>query len=1599
MSIARHHTEWLALLDLSGPFLALPVLMHAFPQGLDAPDADVARELRLAYEEWLDNSRGLQPDSALHRTWVAWVLRRVLALPDQTLRVSGIGHRVSDDWLTVSVPEHGEVLRPDVVIGEPISPDLTPDLAPRILVMIVPPSQGLEKPVARAAWQASPATRMMTLLRGAQVRLGLLTNGEQWMLVDRPEDENATTGFASWYARLWLDEPLTLRAFRSLLGAHRLFGVPASESLEALLAASAHNQQEVTDQLGYQVRRAVELLVQALDLADQNEGGRLLRDLPESELYEAALTVMMRLVFLLFAEEQGLLLLGDAVYDQHYAAATLLSALRKEADAVGEEVLERRYDAWGRLLALFRAVHAGFQHDRLSMPAYGGSLFDPERFPFLEGREGSRKDAKTQSREGSRKDAKTQSRDLEDENLSGFAALREIPGSALREQEARPPLVNNRTVLHLLEALQILRVKVRDGSPFEARRLSFRALDIEQIGHVYEGLLDHTALRATEPILGLAGTRDREPEISLAQLELISRKDAKTQSRDLVNENLSGFAPLREHNNEEFSRKDAKTQSRDLMNENLSAFAPLRENRELLAYLREATGRSESALRKALAAPLDAWRAGQLRAACGNDAALYARVLPFAGLVRDDDYARPLVIPTGSVYVTAGAERRATGTHYTPRSLTEPLVQHTLEPLVYHGPAEGLPKEQWRLRSAEHILTLQVCDMAMGSGAFLVQACRYLAERLVEAVDASRKAAKPQSRDPVDENLCALAPLREHNEDASRKAAKPQSRDPMDENLCAFAPLREISDPEERLILARRLIADRCLYGVDKNPLAVEMAKLSLWLITLAKGRPFSFLDHALRCGDALLGLGAAEQLTRWSLRVDQADHKLDWVTGPVEKALRQAFALRGTIRTTPVLDARDATHKAHLLERAAQAMTFVRLGADLLVAAALAPDPKAREERKGRFLSRYAMLLRAADEGRDVTALYAELQGEADDLLQGRRPFHWPLEFPEVFDSEGSRKAAKPQSRIVSRQDAKPQSRTVSRKAAKPQSRDLMDENLCAFAPLRETSEAALRETSEAPLRETSEAGFAALIGNPPFQGGQRITGALGTSYRDYLVAYLARGVRGSADLCAYFFLRGGTLLQPGGMAGLLATNTLAQGDTREVGLDQLTAAGFAIPRAVPSRPWPGTAGVEVAHVWLRHGAWQGPFVLNEQPVSGITPFLSAPGATSGNPYRLQANQGKSFIGSYVLGMGFVLSPEEAHALIERDPRNREALFPYLNGEDLNSRPDQSPSRWVINFHDWPLERAESYPDLMAIVRAKVKPEREKLGDGNPTAKDRSRRWWQFARQTMNLYATIAGMERVLAIPRVSKYLTCSWRPLGEVPSEATVVIASSASQMFGILQSTFHEEWSRMQGSTLETRMRYTPSDCFETFPFPTCLEESSRQGAKAQSTPNLSGFAALREPSEAALREPLDSIGEAYHTHRQQIMLTRQEGLTKTYNRFHSPAETSADIVELRRLHAAMDNAVAAAYGWEDLDLGHGFHETKQGLRYTISEAARRAVLDRLLALNHERYADEGSRKGAKAQSGERKEGARKGAKAQSRERKGKGGSDVEGQERLL
>jgi hypothetical protein len=194
---------------------------------------------------------------------------------------------------------------------------------------------------------------------------------------------------------------------------------------------------------------------------------------------------------------------------------------------------------------------------------------------------------------------------------------------------------------------------------------------------------------------------------------------------------------------------------------------------------------------------------------------------------------------------------------------------------------------------------------------------------------------------------------------------------------------------------------------------------------------------------------------------------------------------------------------------------------------------------------------------------------------------------------------------------------------------------------------------------------GFDAVVANPPFLGGKRISTANGTSYREYLVLSLAHGLSGSADLIAYFLLRMCNIARS---VGTLATNTVSQGDTREVGLDRVVDSGWTIQRAVKSERWPNEASLEIAKLWLWRDAWTSQPVLNGTPaLAGITASLERATRVLLSPEPLHANVAKSFIGSYVNGMGFILTPEQATSLLHADPRNADVLFPYLNGADLS--------------------------------------------------------------------------------------------------------------------------------------------------------------------------------------------------------------------------------------------------------------------------------------------------------------------------------------------
>ncbi|MEH8183194.1 Eco57I restriction-modification methylase domain-containing protein [Aeromonas allosaccharophila] len=851
------HDDWLSLIDISGPFMAVPVLKEAFPQGLEELDGTKRKRLRQAYEEWRDALEQDDPQlDELHSAWIDEVLSRGLELDED-----GKGDVLKRaDWCAINLkavlPDHGVALSPDQAVVDEQRAN-----KPMMLIHTYAQDVDLDATQKLDGWAATPADRMVQLCRTLGCRLGLITNGERWMIVDAPV--GAVTSFASWYARLWSQEPITLQAFVHLLSIRRFF-FDESEQLPALFDSSLKYQDEVTDALGEQVRRAVEVLIQSLDKADQDRNRELLHDVKEPELYEAALTVMMRLVFLLSAEERGLLLLGDERYEANYALSTLRMQLRKES----EEILERRWDAWSRLLAIFRAVYCGVEHENLRLPALGSSLFDPDHFPFLEGR---------------------------------------AKGSNWRVDAARPLPIDNRTVLLLLEAIQ----------QFQGRTLSYRALDVEQIGYVYEGLLERTVKRTDEVTLELDATkRSQSPWVKLAELDAASIDGAE----------------------------------------------------RLVELLQERSGSSVSRVHNGLSKPIDDTLADRLLTTCQGNLQLRDRIKPYANLLRTDPWGYPLVYPAGAFIVTSGSNRRETGTHYTPKSLTEAIVTETLTPVAYIGPANGTPREGWRLKSPAELLDLKICDPAMGSGAFLVQACRWLADRLNEAWSLAEANGKAIS---VDGDVLDLL----------------DTQEPLPRDLDA------------RIVIARRLIAERCLYGVDLNPLAVELAKLSIWLVTLAKGRPFGFLDHSLRCGDSLLGIHRLDQLTQLSMK-PTGQGQLPLFGQNIEKAVREAIELRQKLREMPIRDIHDVEAMARLDADTRRKLEVPECIADAFIGEVFAAG-------LGNALASLTIQAEQAIDGdRDVLATMCQrsIAAFSTDLpadKAARRPFHWPLEFPEVFCSK----------------------------------------------------------------------------------------------------------------------------------------------------------------------------------------------------------------------------------------------------------------------------------------------------------------------------------------------------------------------------------------------------------------------------------------------------------------------------------------------------------------------------------------------------------------------------------------------------------------------
>ena len=1303
------HLEWIGFVRPTGLVVSAPALVKA---GVILNRRDIAGQnlLRDCVGNGAHPAGPAPTDQGPVLTDFRVFAERVLDWNFSPAGYAGTEAKPIPTELELPLPESGDVVRPDFAVRiEPVRSSTPPPNGVKengtspwqLLVIIRSPGENLDRATSGGgALDLSPHGRMERLLRHTGVPAGLLFNGETIRLVSAPRGESSG----------WLDFRVSdmiqtagrpiCTAMRHLLCQNRLLSQPREKRLAALLEDSRKFQNKVSERLADQVLHALYELLRGFQSAHDASDGQLLRrwlDEDPDEIYRALLTVVLRLVYLLYAEERDLLP-QDETFLGAYSVSGLYERLRADA-SLFPDTMDQRYGAYAQLLAVWRMVHAGAHASQMDMAPKYGDLFHPDRYPFLEGR-----------------------------TAGAWQVLERID----------PPRVGDGAIHRVLEKLIVL----------DAERISYRALDVEHIGSVYETMMGFRLETASGTSVAIK-TPKKHGAPATVNLEALLDQEQSKRVRWL---------------------KD-------------------RTDRKLSTNVSKAV-RAADTLEEVHAA-LD-------------------------GVI--DRNATPDLVRAGAMVLQPSEERRRSGSHYTPRELTEPIVRTALEPILAR-----LSKESGGFVHSEQILDLKVCDPAMGSGAFLVEACRQLADTLIEA-------------------------WRAHD-------ATP-----------------EIPPDEDEQIFARRLVAQRCLYGVDRNPKAVDLAKLSLWLITLAKDHPLTFLDHALRHGDSLVGLSIPQiRAFHWKGAAPNFEAGFEALRG--QEHLDKAAELRRQIReaTDDVSDweLRDMWREAR------QETDNVRFLGDLVIAAFFdGSKPKEREARRKAFA--HHILTGEADQHHERLA---ELRSDDPPLS----PFHWEIEFPEVFDRQNP--------------------------------------------------------------------GFDAIVGNPPFGGHNTVVSANVRDYTQWL-RLIHPGSTGKCDVVAHFFRRAFHLIRHGGTFGLIATNTIAQGDTRASGLRWICKNTGQIYSAAKRVSWPGSAAVVVSVLHIIKGGCAQPKYLDGREVLEITAFLFHRGSHD-DPFQLPMIGTKGFQGTIALGMGFTFDDSgskgvstpirEMNRLIERLPHYRRVIHPYIGGKELNSHPSQLHHRFIIDLGDISEERARiKYPDLVHILEERVKPYR--LASSKKSKSSHAKRasvWWQLYHRATELYSNIENLDRVLVICcSAGQHVAFSFLTTGMIYANSLVVFPLSSYSSFCTLQARPHEAWARFFGSSLEDRLRYTPSDCFETFPFPEDWET----------------------------RSDLETVGKEYYEFRAALMVRNDEGMTKTYNRFHDPYEHAPDIAELRRLHADMDRAVLDAYGWRDIPTDCEFlldyeidEETwsprkKKPYRYRWPDEVRDEVLARLLELNARRAAEE-------------------------------------------
>ncbi len=823
--------------------------------------------------------------------------------------------------------------------------------------------------------------RVVEWLRRQRAAIALLTNGTQWRLIHAGSNHEA---YVEWHAGAFFDSgspSLQLQGMRQVLGIQAL--QPETSESEGTLSAALKASRKAADlsqQMGERVRQAVEALISAQSPALD----AIREDVPPRVIYVAACRIIMRLIILLFAEARGLLPRDNPIYRESYGLSGLPERLNHASAKapIG-------FSAWPQLLGAFQLIYWGSHHRELVVPTYGGEFFE-----------------------------------------AGDATSRDPLSRALAALEC-PEGVSDPVVGKILDLLCRTHVRIQVGRQRSRMTVpvDFSDLSSAYIGIVYEGLLDFELRRAADaPILFL--NLGKQPAMPLNQLEGLDDKALKSL--------LDGLRTRGDENDDDTPDLESPEPETD----NPAMSHPETGNPETgnpetdgpltVIYAepaaRDARRRSHDWARRAL-------EVGRLLGARDMQDPAKREQATKALIKR-------IVLPGEWYLVRWGGTRKGSGTFYTRPELTLPMVKRTLHALIHESPNDGqspdalpadgagagrastdgasgggsgdggaredeLAIDRSSLKLPEALLRLKICDPSMGSGSFLVAALRYLTEALLQS-------------------LYAHGRIQVHGRHTVVTLA---SGLPSNGELCEETLPLPPEDPNFESALRARLkrhLVERCLYGVDLDPLAVELGKLALWVETMDRDLPFSFLDHKLKVGNALVGAHFDTFLRypamAWEREGGDKGHRgVHFENEAWSGAIKTR---RGRIRSeleqlrTGSLNWLNEDRSSMAIATHAQALTTMEKLHDLPVHRADLRAKLYREEilessalgeLKRAFDTWCALWFWPADR-LDIAPTplnYLNPEPETlaliDQLAESRRFFHWELEFPDVFTAPGS--------------------------------------------------------------------------------------------------------------------------------------------------------------------------------------------------------------------------------------------------------------------------------------------------------------------------------------------------------------------------------------------------------------------------------------------------------------------------------------------------------------------------------------------------------------------------------------------------------------------